>query len=68
MAAFKSKNLVVCSSAGPKILASGRHCSANFQLILDCFMPTFKLKYGDSKNIKADRVNTVVFNLQQIKR
>ena len=63
-----SKNLVICSSAGPKILAFGSHCLANFQPILDCFIPNFKLKYEDSENIKADRVNTVVFNLRQIKR
>ena len=63
-----SKNLVVCSSAGPKILAFGSHCSANFQPILDCFIPTFKLKYEDSENIKAGLVSTVVFNLRQIKR
>ena len=63
-----SKNLVVCSSAGPKILAFSGHCSANFQLILDCFIPTFTLKYEDSENIKADRVSAVVFNLNQIKR
>ena len=62
------KNLVVCSSVGPKILAFGSHCSANFQPILDCFIPNFKLKYEDSENIKADRVSTVVFNLHQIKR
>ena len=72
MAAFKSvhfsKNLVVRSSAGPNILAFGRHCSANFQPILDYFMPNFKLKYEDSENIKADRLSTVVFNLHQIKR
>ena len=63
-----SKNLVVCSSAGPKILASGSHWLANFQPILDYFMPNFKLKYEDSENIKADRVSAVVFNLHQIKR
>ena len=40
------------SSAGPEILAFGNHCSAKFQLILDCFMPNFKLKYEDSENIK----------------
>ena len=62
------KNLVVCSSAGPKILAFGSHCSANFKPILDCFIPNFKLKYEDSENIKADRVSTVAFNLHQIKR
>ena len=40
----------------------------NCQPILDCFIPNFKLKYEDSENIKADRVNTVVFNLHPIKR
>ena len=60
-----SRNLVVRSSAVPKILAFGSHCSANFQPILDCFVPNFKLKYEDSENIKADRVSTVVFNLNQ---
>ena len=58
-----SKNVVICSSAGPKILVFGSHCSANFQPILDCFIPNFKLKYKDSENIKADRVNTVDFNV-----
>ena len=31
-------------------------------------MSNFKSKYEDSENIKADRVNTVVFNLHKIKR
>ena len=65
---YFSKNLVVCSSAGPKILDFGSHCMANFQPILDYYITNFKLKYGDSENIKADCVNTVVFNLHQIKR
>ena len=56
------------STADPEILAFVSHYSANFQLILDCFMPNFKLMYEDSENIKADHVNTVVFNLHQIKR
>ena len=56
------------SSTGPKILAFGSHFSVNFQQILDCFIPNFKLKYDDSENIKADRVSTVTFNLNQIKR
>ena len=56
------------SSAGPKILAFGSHCSANFQMVLDCFIPNFKLKYDNSGNIKADCINTVVFSLHQIKR
>ena len=63
-----SKNLVVCSLTGPKILAFGSNFSAKFQPIMDCFMPNFKLKYEDSENIKADRLSTIVFNLHQIKR
>ena len=62
------KSLVVCSSAGAKILAFGSHCLANFRLILDSFIPNLKLKYEDSENIKADLVSIVVFNLHQIKR
>ena len=50
------------SSAGPEIEALVSHCSANFQPILDCLKPNFKLKYEDSENIKLDRVN-----LHQIK-
>ena len=56
------------SSAGPEILAFVGHWSANFRLILDCFISKFKLKYEDSENIKADHVHTVVFSLHQIKR
>ena len=56
------------SSTGSEILNFGSHCSAICQSILDCFIPKFKLKYDDSKNIKADRVNTFVFNLHQIKQ
>ena len=67
-AVYFSKNLVIGLSACPKILAFGSHCSANFQQMLDCFIPNFKLKYEDSENIKAGRVNTVVFNLHQVKR
>ena len=63
-----TKNLVICSSDGPKIVAFGSHCSANFQPLLNCFIPNFKLKYEDTENVKADRVNTVIFNLHQIKR
>ena len=47
----------------PEILAFGSHCSANFQLILDCFRPNFKLKYEYSENIETACLNTVVFNL-----
>ena len=39
----------------------------NFQPILDCFITDFKLNHEGSENIKADRVNTVVLNLRQIK-
>ena len=56
------------SSTGSEILAFGSHCSANFQLILDCFIPKFKLKYDSLENIKVDPVNTVVFNLLPIKQ
>ena len=60
-----SKKSSRLSSVGPEILAFVSHCSANFQPILDSFIPIFKLKYEDSENIKADRVTTVVFNLNQ---
>ena len=53
------------SSTGPEITAFVSHCSANFQLILDYFIPNFK--YEDSENMKADLVNTVVFNVHHIK-
>ena len=56
------------SLASTEILVFGSHSSVNFQLILDCFTPNFKLKYEDSVNIKSDLVNKVVFNLRQIKR
>ena len=56
------------SSVGSKILAFGGHCSANFQPILDCFTPTFKLKYYDLENIKTGRGNTVVFKLHKTKQ
>ena len=55
-------------SVSPEILAFGNYCSANFQPILDCFIPNFKLMYEDLGNIKTDRVNTVIFNLHQVKR
>ena len=56
------------SSTGSEILTFGSHCSANFQPVLDCFIPKFKLEYDDLENIKADCVNAVVFDLHQIKR
>ena len=55
------------SLADHEILTFGGHSSANFQPILDCFTPAFKLKYEDSENIKSGHGNTVVFNLHQIK-
>ena len=55
------------SSTGSEILTFGSHCSANFQPILDCFIPKFKLEYDNLENIKTDHVNAVVFNLDQIK-
>ena len=73
MAAFKNwcifrKKSGRQSSAGPEILAFVSHCSANLQLILDCFIPKFKLKYENLENINIGRVNTFVFNLHQSKR
>ena len=38
-----SKKSACQSSAGPEILAYVNHCSAKFQLILDCIMPNFKV-------------------------
>ena len=55
------------SSTGSEILTFGSHCSANFQPILDCFIPKFKLEYDNLGNIKTDGINTVNFNLHQIK-
>ena len=52
---------------GPKILVLGSHSSENFQTILDCLVPNFKLKCENSENIKEDRVDTVIFNLHRIK-
>ena len=56
------------SSAGSEILTFGSHCSANFQPILDCFIPKLKLENDDLEHIKIDLVNAVIFNLHQIKR
>ena len=56
------------SSTGSEILTFGSHCLVNFQPILDCFIPKFKLEYDNLENIKAGHVNAVVFNLHQIKR
>ena len=56
-----SEKLGRLSSTDSEILDFGSHYSSNFQLILDCFIPKFKLKYDNLDNIKTDRINTVVF-------
>ena len=56
------------SPAGPKVLAFGGHCSEKFQPILYCFITNFMLEYEDSENIKLYCVDTIVFNLHQIKQ
>ena len=38
------------------------------RLSSDCFIPKSKLKYDYLEYIKTDRVNTVVFNLHEIKQ
>ena len=48
--------------SGSQILSFVNHCSANFSPILDCFIPNFKLKYGDPENMKADCLNTLSFS------
>ena len=47
-----------------EILAFVNHCSVNFQPILHCSVPKFKLKH----DIIADCVAIVIFNSHQIKR
>ena len=64
---FRKKSGLLLSKVS-EILTFGSHCSANFQPILDCYIPKFKLEYDDLENIKTDCVNTVVFNFHQIKR
>ena len=63
-----SKKMSRLSLAGPKILALGSHSMANFQSILDYFIPNFKWNHEDLENIKTDHVSTVVFNSHKIKR
>ena len=65
---YYSKTPGRLSSVGPEILAFGSHCLAKFQTILDCFIPHFKLKYEDSENVKANRIDVVIFKLHQIKQ
>ena len=62
------KNRVVCHQGGFEILTFDSHCSANFQPILDYFIPKFKLEYDDLENIKTAGVSRVIFNLHQVKR
>ena len=64
---FSKKSGRRLSSTGSEILTFGSHCSANFQPILDCFIPKFKFEHDNLESIKTDCVNTVVFNLHQIK-
>ena len=40
----------------------------NFNRFWIALFPTFELKYEDSENIKTDLVDTVVFNLHEIKQ
>ena len=47
--------------------ALGYRGAFSFQPILDCFIRNSQLNYEDSDNIKADCVNTVIFNSHQIK-
>ena len=68
MSVHFSKKSGCLSSASPDILAFGSHRSAKFQPIFDCVMPNVMLKSEDSENIKADRVDIVVFKLYQIKQ
>ena len=57
------------SSTGSEILTSGGHCSSNFQPVLNCFVPKFKLEYDNLENIKTVRVTTVLYKiLYQIKQ
>ena len=56
------------SSTGYESFTFGSNCSANFEPILDCFIPNFKSEYDNLENINTDRVNTVVFNLHKIKQ
>ena len=66
---FSEKKSGRLSSAGPEILAFGSHCSAKFQPIFDFFIPNFKLRYENLENKKkTNRLDTVVFNLRQIKQ
>ena len=61
-----SKKLSRLSPTGPEFSGFGSQCLAKFQPILDCFIPNFK--YEDTGNIKTECVDTVVFNLDQIKQ
>ena len=60
------KILVVYSSVGLAILTFISHCSANLQSGLYCYIPKLMSIYDDLENIKADVINTVVFNSHQM--
>ena len=62
---FQKKRTGRLSLEGTKILAFGSHSLANFQLILDCFVPNFKLKHEDLENIETDCVSIVVLTSHQ---
>ena len=62
-----SKKFGPLSSTGSEILASVAIARRTCNRFI-CFIPKFKLKYDDLENIKTDRVNTVVFDLHQIKQ
>ena len=61
------KNRVGCHQWMLKFKFSSAIARRTFNRFWIAFIPNFKLKYEDSKNIKADRVTTVIFNLHQIK-
>ena len=50
---FSKKKSGRLSSTRPEILAFSSHHSADFQLILDSFIPNFRLKHEDSQNMKT---------------
>ena len=60
--------IIVSVLVGSDVSDFGTHCSANFRSILDCFILSFNFTYEDLENIKTFCVDTVVFNLHQIKQ
>ena len=61
------KKLGRLSISGSKIFSFRQPFLGELSPNLDCFITNFKLKFEDSENIKADRVDTVVFSLHQTK-